>query len=58
MGGATSYERRKDFEVLWDLSGSCNMLTLLLDLLRSQLHYAYKHVRREHRHKLVARRRG
>jgi hypothetical protein len=53
MEGFTYYECRKDLEVLWDISGSCNIIPLLLDLLISQLHYACKRVRREHRHKLV-----
>jgi hypothetical protein len=55
MGGTTSCERRKDFEVLRDLSGSCSTLPLPVDLLRSQLHFAYKREQREHRHKLVVR---
>jgi hypothetical protein len=53
MGGITCCQSRKEFEVLWDLSGSCNMLPLLLGLLRSQIHYAYKRVGREKRRKLV-----
>jgi hypothetical protein len=55
MGGTTCCERRKDFEVLRDLSGSCSTLPLPVDLLRSQLHFAYKREQREHRHKLVVR---